>query len=406
MSDAKEAGKARVAARILLASDDASEAVISQADTAGAAVRLWRVQRGMDADVDALPEARQAELGRMLARGDADTRSAARRLDQDALDDLTRLDVGPRVRAGLAPKYAELDANRRAELGKIIRIKGDSAAAGGARLDDASLRTVIDADYTTRQRADVLETVDDANIHTLGETPDGRDLAVRYLTRSGGSDGDVLRANVCNSPCDSIADSVTGLDLSDDQEEYLLANLDAYDRRQSGHTRSVSDVESDLERLAREDVDGLREAIEHGTRNKNDPVEITHDDLSALQGLDGEVDAATNILDNERTVIKSLDNDIDTSKGTTDVDIDLEDGTGIEVKNRDYTEIPEYAKDSEIDELTTKMEKYAEVRDDIVIATKGDPQSSDVLQSVKENIESDYPDAEIQIMHIDDLDSL
>ncbi|SFR98047.1 hypothetical protein SAMN05216559_1963 [Halomicrobium zhouii] len=53
MSDAKEAGKARVAARILLASDDASEAVISQADTAGAAVRLWRVQRKMDADVDA-----------------------------------------------------------------------------------------------------------------------------------------------------------------------------------------------------------------------------------------------------------------------------------------------------------------------------------------------------------------
>lgn len=40
MSDAKEAGKARVAARILLASDDATEAVISQADTAGQAVRL------------------------------------------------------------------------------------------------------------------------------------------------------------------------------------------------------------------------------------------------------------------------------------------------------------------------------------------------------------------------------
>lgn len=50
MSDTKEVGKARVAARILLASDDATEAVISQADTAGQAVRLWRIQRGMDAD--------------------------------------------------------------------------------------------------------------------------------------------------------------------------------------------------------------------------------------------------------------------------------------------------------------------------------------------------------------------
>lgn len=93
MSDAKEAGKARVAARILLASDDATEAVISQADTAGQAVRLWHVQRGMNADVDALPAARQERLGRMLTHGDADTRQAVQRIDQDALDSLTSLDV-------------------------------------------------------------------------------------------------------------------------------------------------------------------------------------------------------------------------------------------------------------------------------------------------------------------------
>ncbi|PSP85704.1 hypothetical protein BRC96_01555 [Halobacteriales archaeon QS_6_64_34] len=60
--------KARVTARILFASDDATEAVISQADTAGQAVRLWRIQQGIDADVDALPEARQADLGQYLLR--------------------------------------------------------------------------------------------------------------------------------------------------------------------------------------------------------------------------------------------------------------------------------------------------------------------------------------------------
>ena len=54
-----DATKARVTARILLASDDATEAVLSQADTAGQAVRLWRIQRNIDADIDGLPDNQQ-----------------------------------------------------------------------------------------------------------------------------------------------------------------------------------------------------------------------------------------------------------------------------------------------------------------------------------------------------------
>lgn len=65
-----------MAARILLASDDATEAVISQADTAGQAVRLWRIQRGMDADVDSLSKTDQAKVGDFLVRNGDDGANA------------------------------------------------------------------------------------------------------------------------------------------------------------------------------------------------------------------------------------------------------------------------------------------------------------------------------------------
>ncbi|WP_256392927.1 hypothetical protein [Natronoarchaeum rubrum] len=72
ISDAKHALKAKATARILLTVDGAAEPVLSRADTAGQAYRLWRLQRGIDADIDALPEAKQTKLGRMLARTDED----------------------------------------------------------------------------------------------------------------------------------------------------------------------------------------------------------------------------------------------------------------------------------------------------------------------------------------------
>ncbi|GAA0668480.1 hypothetical protein ACFQDG_14790 [Natronoarchaeum mannanilyticum] len=51
IDSAKEASKARATARILLAVDGAvPERLLSQADTAGQAYRLWQLQRGMDAD--------------------------------------------------------------------------------------------------------------------------------------------------------------------------------------------------------------------------------------------------------------------------------------------------------------------------------------------------------------------
>ncbi|PSP84651.1 hypothetical protein BRC96_04190 [Halobacteriales archaeon QS_6_64_34] len=97
-------------------------------------MRLWRIQRNIDADVDALPEAKQANLGDLLTRGNRDTRAAVKRMDQDALDDLTGLNVDTDMRAGLAPKYADLDADQRRQLTDAI--SRDEAAARNAALAD------------------------------------------------------------------------------------------------------------------------------------------------------------------------------------------------------------------------------------------------------------------------------
>jgi len=49
------------------------------------------------------------------------------------------------------------------------------------------------------------------------------------------------------------------------------------------------------------------------------------------------------------------------------------------------------------------MEKYAEERDNLVIAARGTPSSADILTEVQKNIETAYPDTTVQLKHIDDI---
>ncbi|WP_408960154.1 hypothetical protein [Natrinema sp. 74] len=84
---ATDTAKARVTARLLLATDDAAEPLLSQADTAGQAYRLWRLQRSVDVNVDAMPEARQQRLGEYLARTGNDGARLFDDLDPEVRDD-------------------------------------------------------------------------------------------------------------------------------------------------------------------------------------------------------------------------------------------------------------------------------------------------------------------------------
>jgi len=47
-----------------------------------------------------------------------------------------------------------------------------------------------------------------------------------------------------------------------------------------------------------------------------------------------------------------------------------------------------------------------EERDELVIAARGDPSNADVLKNVKNNIETDYPDTNVQLKHIDNVDEV
>ena len=50
------------------------------------------------------------------------------------------------------------------------------------------------------------------------------------------------------------------------------------------------------------------------------------------------------------------------------------------------------------------MEKFAEERDELVTAARGDPSNVDVLKNVKNNIETDYPDTTVRLRRIDEVD--
>jgi hypothetical protein len=114
IDSAKEAGKARATARILLAVDgNAAEALLSQADTAGQAYRLWRLQRGMDADVDGMPEARQQRLGAYLARTDSDGADVLDDLDASRRQTFLDADSGLQDSLTIAHRRSDsFDANR------------------------------------------------------------------------------------------------------------------------------------------------------------------------------------------------------------------------------------------------------------------------------------------------------
>lgn len=136
MSDAKEAGKARAAARILLASDDATEAVISQADTAGQAVRLWRIQRGTDLDVDSLSEADQSKIGDFLVRNGDDGAQVVADGGDDAIAVIRRFD---RVDDDTADRLADLKRSGDLDTSDLNRLEN---ALDTGEIDGQDLRRV------------------------------------------------------------------------------------------------------------------------------------------------------------------------------------------------------------------------------------------------------------------------
>jgi len=151
------------------------------------------------------------------------------------------------------------------------------------------------------------------------------------------------------------------VDFTSEDETDLTNTVEAYDEASGANIRDAEAIHDDIEQLRKADVDNLGRTLNDGSTDlpKEDISEYA---INNFKGTDGEIDAASNVLDSGRE-IKTLRKNIETDEGSTDIDILLEDGTAIEVKNRGYNDVPPYAEGSRITELTQKMKKYAEDSD-------------------------------------------
>ncbi len=162
--------------------------MLSQADTAGGVVKLWRLQRGMDADVDALSEAKQARLGKLLTRTGDDGVEVVNALDQETLtdflsvrrtatpdggrkiEDLTRtvivrkssdlsdVEINRRVKR-ISETYEQLDTQRaKDELARAIEESGEDGIYLAEHVDGARLSELVDQGIDLKRHADGLGT--------------------------------------------------------------------------------------------------------------------------------------------------------------------------------------------------------------------------------------------------------
>ncbi|WP_058991337.1 hypothetical protein [Haloarcula sp. CBA1127] len=328
---------------------------------------------------DGLDSDGKDEFDDLLARNGDDAADFAARSDSDTFDAIVS-PCGARSAPSLGGAGSLRTDRHHSVAGPSAALKQSGTCPGlPDDVRDDFVTAVSDIGDDELRNVDTKGALDSI----IGFDRNAQDAATDLIDRKG-ADG----VRLTNDATD-LADNVDGLE-SDDVNDLIVSYDDYADASDVG--RSPREIQNDLDSLAQNDVGGLYEAIRERAGGPN---------TNNFKGLDGEVDAAENILDSDDAEIDRLETDITTDQGPTDIDILLEDGTAIEVKNRDYDDVPSYAEDREIRELTEKMDKYAEEKDSIAIATRGNPESADVLQAVKSNIEDDYPDTTVDLRKID-----
>jgi hypothetical protein len=120
--------------------------ILEPAKSAGATMRVRYHMRRADFDADSLSADQQRELGEVMSRADPETARSLRRLDDDAIDDITRLDVDVETRGSLARAYDGLDDTQRARLTDLVESEGDEYAEFFRAMDTDTRRGWLDAD--------------------------------------------------------------------------------------------------------------------------------------------------------------------------------------------------------------------------------------------------------------------
>ena len=217
---------------------------------------------------------------------------------------------------------------------------------------------------------------------------DAQDSATDLIGRVG-ADG----ISVTNDAAD-LNDGSDSL-LTENDVDSLVESYELYSRpNDAPDTRSVRDIQDDINQLDAQNVDALRSAIRGGFGTR-----------SNMKGLDGEVDIATNLIDNNDAVtVRALS--VDGRKmradipgrgmreSEVDIDIQTSDGRtiGVESKNRDYNDVTfnQLAED-DIEDLTNKFNVVSRNRDEMYVVSQTDnPQDNEIISAAIE--EADFPD--------------
>ncbi|MFC4406042.1 thrombospondin type 3 repeat-containing protein [Haloarchaeobius iranensis] len=379
--------------------------------TATVGRQWWTTQRAQRFGFDrlsGLSETSRSQVSRLLRRSDEDIDDDLRAMSDDDIGAATQFACGVASPSVLYSGRGIVRQSTPDDCGSIDPDAFRGAAALSDDIDSARYEQLLGFNAEVRrtvarvynQNPDVESREVEKYIQTLNRVDsEGRQSASR-LVRELGSEGFRVTNNAYELT-DTVED-IGSEDISDLLSAYKLYSESPQARR------SVPEIQDDLTTLANEGggVQGLAKAIRAGKGSVNN-----------VKGLDGEVEAATNLIDagvEVRELEFNVVADIDGNEVASEIDIDLaNEDTGIEIKNRDYEsayenmpdEIAESARQQDIDDLVQKIEVVTRNRDTYIIASRTENIEGTVIEEAIE--QANIPEGTtVEVITIEELKEL
>ena len=382
---------------------------MSQAQTAGRAFRVWRIQRQLDSDVDGLSASKQENLGQHLARTDGGGGEAyddLRAVDSDAADTLAAID-DPVTQRQFVTAY---------QRGEV---------------DEEELTSAIN------------------QYSELGAEP--QEAADKLIAETGSGGVRVLNIDVCNGPCDNPVDVASEVGRERDEldqsdlEELLLAveageNADVGPGADRGQVVEIIQELHEIDQQDGKNVEGLDELIGGYNGKPSDGYKQIAGESNIVGYLLKNTDIEANDLKISRDVKRidggpndatEYDVDVDSGGNAREVPVNGEFTEGDATKLEDPVFESKHLNPSsyelggfpnpetEADELANKLvTQVADGEDELVVVTTreymdeyGEEALKPVRQQVKNevdadpDIEADGDDLTIRFTTYEDLDN-
>ncbi|EMA23359.1 hypothetical protein [Haloarcula amylolytica] len=325
-------------------------------------------------------------------------------LDSDGSDYLGNTDINdPTLKA--TDLFENTGPSGRRALNDLAESDQDAADAL-LQMDDAATQRRFTEAYES-------DSVDSDEFATAVKRYDGLDadekaIVQRSMARSDTDAIRLMRADVCNSPCDGVlksvedfVDSRNGLD-QDASEKLVRAFEDSDDVPDGVPGEEPGRVMEDLEYLDDQEIDRLDDAV---TRISGDQ--------SGYTGLAGETRTARRVIENNDNADVEMDATVDPDKiadedlpdgvtgddlkdGPTDIDVNNRNGAAYESKNtKEYT--PLYPDEAEYEQLGGRLDSLrkklitqaAGGQDEIVVVMRQDQLDAEYSDEVTD----EFPDA-------------